>query len=414
MGREDLPVPWKSVGMVEERLRFVVSVERGEAPIGVLCAAYGISRETGHKWLKRWREAGVSGLEDASRAPHGRPQALAPEIAAALLAQRQARPHWGPRKLLAVLAAAQPEVAWPAASTVGDLLRRSGLVTAPRQRQRRRLPQEAAFAAAPAPNDEWAIDFKGWFRTGCGTRCDPLTVTDTASRMLLECRIMPPRTATVAAACEALFQAHGLPGQMRMDNGAPFGSTGPAGLSKLSIGWVKLGIRLALIEPGAPEQNGRHERMHGTLQRETAAVPAASLAAQQARFDAFRADYNAVRPHEALGQVPPASLWQPSVRRHPGRVEEPWYTPEHQVRRVRNTGDVRWQGGLVFVGTALAGEPLGLVELPGGDWLVRFMAIDLGVIDRRSGRFQPYAAARPGRRVGLEHNQKTVRDVAGP
>ena len=292
-------MPWKSVGMVEERLRFVVSVERGEAPIGVLCAAYGISRETGHKWLKRWREAGVSGLEDASRAPHGRPQALAPEIAAALLAQRQARPHWGPRKLLAVLAAAQPEVAWPAASTVGDLLRRSGLVTAPRQRQRRRLPQEAAFAAAPAPNDEWAIDFKGWFRTGCGTRCDPLTVTDTASRMLLECRIMPPRTATVAAACEALFQAHGLPGQMRMDNGAPFGSTGPAGLSKLSIGWVKLGIRLALIEPGAPEQNGRHERMHGTLQRETAAVPAASLAAQQARFDAFRRTttrYGRMRP----------------------------------------------------------------------------------------------------------------------
>lgn len=152
--------------------------------------------------------------------------------------------------------------------------------------------------AAEAPNDEWAIDFKGWFRTGCGTRCDPLTVSDTVSRMLLECRIMSQRTVPMAAASEALFHTHGLPGQMRMDNGAPFGSTGPAGLTKLSGGWVKLGIRLALIEPGSPGQIGWHERMHGTLKRETAATPAASLEAQQARFDAFRQDYNAVRPHE--------------------------------------------------------------------------------------------------------------------
>jgi putative transposase len=382
MGREDLPVPWKIGGMVEERVRFVVSVACDEAPIGALCAAYGISRETGHKWLKRWRESGVSGLQDGSRAPHGRPQALAPELAAALLAQRQARPHWGPRKLLAVLAAAQPAVAWPAASTVGDLLRRSGLVVA-RPRQRRGLPQTAPFTAAVAPNDEWAIDFKGWFRTADGQRCDPLTVSDTASRMLLECRIMPPRTQAVAAACEALFQAHGLPGQMRMDNGAPFGSTGPAGLTKLSIGWVKLGIRLALIAPGCPGQNGRHERMHGTLKQETAVEPAASPAAQQARFDAFRQDYNAVRPHEALGQVPPASLWRPSARRHPGRLEEPWYTPDHQVQRVRQSGELKWQGGVVYLGGALAGEPIGLLELPSGDWLARFMAIDLGVIDRR-------------------------------
>lgn len=413
MGGEDLPVPWKQVGMVEERVRFVVSVERGEAPIGVLCAAYGISRETGHKWLKRWRESGVSGLRDVSRAPHGRPQGMAPEVAAALLAQRQARPYWGPRKLLAVLAAARPEVAWPAASTVGDLLRRSGLV-APRPRQRRGVPQEAPFAAAVAPNDEWAIDFKGWFRTGDGQRCDPLTVSDTVSRMVLECQIMPPRWVPVAAACEALFQAHGLPGQMRMDNGAPFGSTGPAGLTKLSVGWVKLGIRLALIEPGRPGQNGRHERMHGTLKQETAAGPAASPAAQQARFDAFRQDYNEVRPHEALGQVPPASLWQPSTRRHPGRVEEPWYTPDHQVRRVRQSGELSWQGGVVYLGAALAGELVGLIELPSGDWLARFMTIDLGVIDRRSGGFLPYAAARPGRSVGQEQNKKTVRDVSGP
>lgn len=177
---------------------------------------------------------------------------------------------------------------------------------------------------------------------------------------------------------------------------------------------MKLGIGLALIEPGCPGQNGRHERMHGTLQRETAGVPASSLAAQQARFDGFRQDYNEARPHEALGQVPPATLWHASARAHPGRVAEPWYPADHQVRRVRGNGELKWQGGAVFLGTALVGEPVGLVELPSGDWLARFMRIDLGVIDRRSKRFHPYAAARPGRRVGVEHNQKAVSDVPGP
>jgi transposase InsO family protein len=183
------------------------------------------------------------------------------------------------------------------------------------------------FAAATAPNQLRCIDFKGWFRTGDGQRCDPLTLSDAASRYLLVCEIMAPRAAEVAAACERLFRERGLPGALRMDNGPPFASTGAGGLTRLSVGWVKLGIRLERIDPGCPQQNGRHERMHRTLKAETSAPPAASPAAQQARFDAFRRDYNEVRPHEALHQETPASQHCGDGRAYPGRIEEPWYTP---------------------------------------------------------------------------------------
>ena len=407
-------MPWKAVGMLEERVRFVVSAETGHAPMSALCLSFGISRQTGYKWLKRWREGGAAALSDASRVAHVRPHAVSAAVAEALVGLRQARPFWGPRKLLAVLRAARPEVAWPAASTAGDVLRRAGLVEA-RPRGRRGTAQAASpFVEAVLPNDEWAIDFKGWFRTADGKRCDPLTVSDTASRMLLDCRIMAPRLAPVAAACDRLFREHGLPLRMRMDNGPPFGSSGAAGLTRLSVGWLKLGIGIGLIEPGCPGQNGRHERMHGTLQRETARVPAADAGAQQARFDAFREDYNEKRPHEALGQVAPARVWRASARRHPGRVDEVWYGADHDVRRVRNNGHLRWRGEEVYVGSALGGEPVGLLGLPSGDWLVRFMSVDLGVLDRRGKAFLPYAAARPGRRVGQEQNGEIVSDAPGP
>lgn len=399
--------------MVDNRVRFVVSLERGEGSVSALCERYGISRETGHKWLRRWREGGFEALRDSSRSPLTRPQGTAAAVVEALVAKRRERPHWGPRKLLAVLREEQPEMAWPAASTAGELLKRAGLVAA-RRRVRRAEPLERPFAEAVTPNDEWAIDFKGWFRTGDGRRCDPLTVSDTASRMLLECRIMVPQTAPVAGACEQLFRSFGLPRRLRMDNGTPFASRGAAGLTRLSVGWAKLGIELARIEPGEPSQNGRHERMHGTLQRETAMTPAASLAAQQGRFDAFRREYNEERPHEGLGQVPPVRLWQPSPRPYPGRIAEPWYPADHQVRRVRTDGTIRWRGGGLFISEALTGEPIGLVELASGDWLARFIDIDLGVVDRRGESFLPFAAARPGRRKRQEQNKETVSHVSGP
>jgi transposase InsO family protein len=412
MGGEDLPVPWKVSKVLDERVRFVMAAVGGEVSMTGLCLRHGISRETGYKWLARYHAEGWDGLQDHSRTPLHQPGAMSAATAAAVLALRGQRPSWGPRKLRAALLRDHPQQTWPAASTLGDLLRREGLVAAS-GRRRRPEPVTRPFAAATAPNQLWCIDFKGWFRTGDGQRCDPLTLSDAVSRYLLVCEIMAPRAAEVAAACERLFRERGLPGALRMDNGPPFASTGAGGLTRLSVGWVKLGIRLERIDPGCPQQNGRHERMHRTLKAETSAPPAASPAAQQARFDAFRRDYNEVRPHEALHQATPASQHCGDGRAYPGRIEEPWYDAEHQVRRVRTDGTIKWRGRFVPISTALAGEPVGLAELDGGDWAVRFADIALGVVDKTGREYRCLAAARPGRRKA-EHTGETVSHVPGP
>ena len=412
MGREDLPVPWKVSNVFDERVRFVMAALGGAVSMTDLCHAHGISRETGYKWLAWYHAAGWDALKDQSRAPLHQAGAMPEAIAAAVLALRRQRPHWGPRKLRAALLSTQPQEVWPAASTLGDLLRREGQVSGAGRRHRAE-PVTQPFVAATAPNDLWCIDFKGWFRTGDGRRCDPLTLSDAVSRYLLACEIMAPRAAEVAVACERLFREHGLPGGLRMDNGPPFASSGAGGLTRLSVGWVKLGIRLERITPGCPGQNGRHERMHRTLKAETSSPPAATVVAQQARFDDFRRDFNEVRPHEALGQVTPASRYTSEGRAYPDRIEDPWYDADHQVRRVRTDGTIMWRGALVPISTALVGEPIGLAELEGGDWAVRFADIALGVVERAGNKFRALAAARPGRRKG-EQTGETVNHVPGP
>jgi len=390
-------VPWKVSDVYDERVRFVAAVLRGEASHVVNCAAYGISRETGYKWIERYQAGGWAALRDVSRARHGQADAMAPLIAAALLELRRRRANWGPKKLRAYLNREHPELVWPAASTIGDLLRREGLVEA-RRRRRSSLPTRRPFAEAEAANDLWCIDFKGWFRTGDGRRCDPLTVSDAVSRYLLTCEIVAPTTAGVAPACERLFRERGLPLALRMDNGPPFASTGAGGLTRLAVGWVKLGIRLERIDPGCPQQNGRHERMHRTLKAETSRPPAASPAEQQQRFDVFRGEFNEVRPHEALGQATPASCYTAAPRRYPDRIEDPWYDADHQVRRARSDGTIKWRGELLFISEALAGEPIGLAEVEQGGWIVRFADVALGLIDAEGKSFRRFAAARPGRR----------------
>ena len=357
----------------------------------------GISRKTGYKWLGRYREQGPEGLVERSRAPHRHGRSMAPELAEAIVALRRERPHWGPRKLRAVLMGERPEAVWPAASTMGDLLRAEGLVSSRRRRRRRVAAPGRPFRAVTAPNDVWCIDFKGWFRTRDGERCDPLTVSDAYSRFLLACVIVPPRTDTVRVAVEQLFKRYGLPLAIRSDNGAPFAGTGAGGLSRLSVGWIKAGIALERIEPGQPQQNGRHERMHRTLKAETAKPPAASAGRQQVRFDRFRQDFNDDRPHEALGQQPPAAFYRPSLRPYPERLDEPWYDAWHAMRRVRTDGSIKWGGDLVFISETLKGEPVGIAETDSGDWIVRFADIDLGIIDRRTKKLHGFRAARPGR-----------------
>ena len=397
---------------MDEKLSFVAECLRGDLPMVALCADYGISRKTGYKWLGRYRALGPEGLVDRSRAPRRHGRSMAPEVADAIVALRRERPHWGPRKLRAVLMRDRPDIAWPAASTMGDLLRAEGLVGSRRRRRRLAAPGRA-LRPAEGPNEVWCIDFKGWFRTGDGARCDPLTVTDAYSRYLLACEIVPPRTEEVGAAVADLFARHGLPETIRSDNGPPFAGTGAGGLSRLSVGWVKAGIAVERIDPGRPQQNGRHERMHRTLKAETTRPPAASPACQQARFDRFREDFNVNRPHEALGQRPPAAFYAPSPRPCPDRLEEPWYDAFHAVRRVRRDGSIKWGGELVFVSEPLAGEPVGIAETDSGHWIVRFADIDLGIIDRRTKKLHGFRAARPGR-AKAERTRNTVTHLSGP
>ena len=403
-------MPWKETSAMDEKLQFIAAVLSGDETMTALCACFGISRETGYLWKRRYLEDGVSGLVERSRAPHQHGRATPEEFVAPIVALRRERPSWGARKLLAELARRHPDVQWPAASTMTDILRRAGLITGRRAR-RRALPVEQPFQAVQAANDTWCIDFKGWFRTRDGVRCDPLTVSDAFSRYLLASQIMPERIEPVRKAVDDLFREHGLPLAMRSDNGPPFGSSSAAGLTRLSVHWAKLGIRLEYIPPGQPQHNGRHERMHRTLKAETAAPPAASRQQQQDRFDAFRHDFNHNRPHEALGQKTPARFYHHSPRTMPDRLPEPWYDADHAVRRVRSNGEIKWQGKTIFISEALVGEPIGIRQIEDGHWLLRFADINLGLIDRRTSKFHRFGPARPPRTKAKP--TETVRDVSG-
>lgn len=378
-------MPWEAT--MDQRFRAVIEVvDRGASKAGV-CEAFGISRPTLDKWLGRYEAEGPEGLRDRSRAPRRVAHAVPPEIEARIVAFRRAHPDRGPRKIKAELERSYPNARFPAASTIGELLRRHGLC-APRKRRRRAEPHTAPFAACTQPNDVWCIDFKGWFRTGDGKRCDPLTVSDGATRFLIRC-VHVPRTdyAGVRPVLEAAFRQYGLPSAIRSDNGAPFATRAPRGLSRLSIWWRKLGITPERIAPGKPEQNGRHERMHLTLKQCTAAPPQASLRAQQRAFQRFVHDYNHCRPHEALGQRPPGEVYEPSPRPYPRRVRAPEY-PECMATRIVDTnGVIYWKGARVFITEALGRETVGLLALDGRYYGVYFGTLALGVLDEAARAF---------------------------
>jgi hypothetical protein len=227
------------------------------------------------------------------------------------------------------------------------------------------------------------VDFKGWFRTADGERCDPLTLQDAHSRYLLRCQaVKRPDGHCVWPIFDAAFREFGLPLRMRSDNGPPFATTAVGGLSTLAVRLIKTGILPERIEPGKPQQNGRHERFHLTLKRETASPPASNLRAQQRRFDGFRKLYNDERPHEALGQTPPSQHYMPSPRRYSGRLREPEYEEGFEVRRVRHNGEIKWRGEMLYVGQVLSGEPVGCLLLDDdGNWALRYGPLDLGIID---------------------------------
>ena len=390
-------MPWLETKAMDQKLRFIAACQEGLEPMTVLCERFGISRQTGYKYLRRYREEGIIGLEERSRAPHEHGMAMPECMAQAILDLRHQRPHWGPKKLKAVLTDREPEQAWPAHSTIGDLLRRYDLVQ-PRKRRRRATPTETPLTVPMGPNDVWSTDFKGWFRTGDGVRCDPLTITDTYSRYLLHSGLLARESFDeVQPAFEAVFKEQGLPRVILSDNGPPFASTGAGGLARLPVWFLKLGIRPERIEPGQPQQNGRHERMHRTMKQDVASPPAKTYWEQHRRMAVFRHDYNHNRPHEALGQRPPATVYRSSPRPFPTRLREPCYGADAAVRKVRSNGEIKWGGDKIFVSEVLIGEPVGIIETEAGHWLVRFFDVELGIIDRNSRRLRRLGVGRAPR-----------------
>lgn len=381
-------MPWRQYDVSDERRAFVREVESGERRMSELCAVYNISRKTGYKLYRRYREQGEAGLSDRSRAPHAHPNAVATVVIDQVLRLRQRHPQWGPQKLLWWLAQHRPQLALPAVATVAQLLHRAGLVK-PYRSRRRTAPYAQPFVRVDAPNDLWTADFKGYFRVGVGALCYPLTISDSYSRYLIECRALQrPSVAQVRPWFEQAFRRFGLPQAIRTDNGQPFASSAIAGLTALSVWWLKLGIFPERIAPGHPEQNARHERMHRTLKAD-ACLPRTDLAGQQQSFDRFRSEYNEQRPHHALCGQTPAMRYQHSPRCYPRRLSDFEYPPKLAVKRVLPSGDIRWLGRRLYLTKVLSGEHIGFEEIDDGVWEIRLGLLRLARIDARHPRIQP-------------------------
>jgi transposase InsO family protein len=371
---------------MDERFKFLVMYLEHEWGMAWLCRRFGISRKTGYKWVSRFIENGPEGLRDRSRSPLRHRFAVSEGIIEAVVAARRAHPTWGPRKLRAWLKRHYPDTAWPAASTIGEILRRHGL-TVPRRRSRKGAPYTEPLRHCDRPNAVWSADFKGWFITGDGRRCDPLTITDNYSRYLLRCQaVKATGHELVQLVFEAAFREYGLPDAIRTDNGPPFATTTVGGLSRLSIWWLRLGIMPERIEPGQPAQNGRHERMHRTLKRDTASPPKRTRRRQQEAFDSFRQEYNCDRPHESIDDDIPANRYYPSRRPYPLVVPEMTYADHVTVRWVHSQGDIRWHNRQIYLSQTLAGEPVGLIPTDNDRWDIYFGPIKLAVLDSANKR----------------------------
>ena len=382
-------MPWKARSALDERREFLRSWREQEDSLSELCRRYGISRPTAYKLIDRYEREGEACLEERSRAPLHSPQAIGLEVADRVLALRGRHPRWGPRKLQAYLQVREPKLVVPAASTIGELLRREGL--SHRRKKRVRTPLcSSPLSHALAPNDLWCTDFKGWFLCGDGQRCDPLTISDACSRFALRCRAVDEtKEAQVRAVFHTVFDENGLPVGIRTDNGPPFASPAPGGLSRLSIWWVHLAIRHERIRPGCPQENGRHERLHDTLKQETASPPAASLRKQQEAFARFEREYNYERPHEALNYHTPAELYVPSPRIYPARLPEVEYPKDAILRHISASGDLKWRSQKTFLSKVLDGEIVGLIAQEEDFYEVYFGPVLLGWLEATGPVFVP-------------------------
>ena len=376
-------MPWKEICAMEIKKEMITDWLTKDFTITELSYSYCVSRKTIYKWIDRYHQKGIAGLVELSREPDSHPNATPIEKVEAILALKKQKMKWGPRKIIAKLRNDYPDVKWPADSTSNNILKKHGLVL-PRKYRRRMPPYTAPFLACSSSNAVWSADYKGHFKMGNNQRCYPLTISDNYSRCLLECwGLTRPSLEQTKPCFEVVFIRNGLPLAIRTDNGQPFASTGVGGISRLSVWFIKLGIIPERIDPGCPEQNGRHERMHRTLKESTASPPMNNLEEQQKAFNSFIDEYNNERPHEALGQKPPSSVYRLSPRPYPAKLPKVEYNSNTVVRYVNNRGCIKWKGVLVFVSESLKGEYIALNQIDNHLWKICFSFYPLGVLDEK-------------------------------
>jgi transposase InsO family protein len=374
-------MPWRMEKPMDQRVKLISCWLEEESGITELAAEYGVSRKTVYKWINRYREEGVRGLEERSCEAHHHPNMTEPSIIERILDYKKKHRKWGPKKIIYNLKEMYPEETWPSASTAGEWLKKNGLVSNRKKRKHVQRYQDH-FIACEAPNDVWSADYKGQFHTKDHRLCYPLTVSDNFSRYLLGCHgLEGPRYQETKACFEMIFREYGLPLAIRTDNGTPFAGTGIGGLSRLSIWWIKLGIIPERIAPARPQQNSRHERMHRTLKDSTANPASGNLIAQQKRFDFFRVEFNTERPHEGIGMKRPVEIYRKSDRPYPNRIKPVEYPDKFLVRRVKKSGVIKLFGNEYFVSELLNGEQIGLKEIMDGILQIYLGYYKLGFID---------------------------------
>lgn len=388
----EVPVPWKESSPMSERLVFIQAcLDRREKVVGI-CDRFGISEKTGQKWLARFREFGEAGLADRSHAPSHRAHRLAPALAARIVALRRKHPLYGPEKLRDWLLQHEPSQRWPAISTIGEVLKREGLIRPRRHRAGTHARLAGDRTAASAPNVVWTADFKGQFRLQTGVYCYPLTVLDLHTHFLLRCTALPTTAVAPARATFArLFSEYGLPDVLRTDNGVPFAQPSSLGrLGQLAFWWIRLGIRPEHTRPATPSENGAHERFHKTLKAHATRPSSSSFAAQQRRFDRFGLEYNTARPHASTpAHLPPAHAYTPSLRPYPAKLPPLLYPDATAVRHVDGCGHIKWHGHPIFLTRNLSGEDVGLTATDGDVLTITYAALALGDFDPHTQRFIP-------------------------
>lgn len=389
-------MPWVEVNAVDMRHSFVKRAMREEMPFKHLCDEFNISPKTGYKWKQQYDRLGLTGLVDASRRPKKCCNGLPEEVVCRLVSIKKEHETWGPAKVLDLFKKANPALLAPSISSVQRVLGKAGLV---QKRPRRRRPEDCGRLADPveatAPNVVWSIDFKGWWYSSLRERVEPLTVCDSFSRFVLQAQHVPDSTTLTVQRClDALFTRYGLPLVIRSDNGSPFASSNaPLGLTRLAVWLLSLGISLDRIQPGHPEQNGRHERMHRDIAMEVERRVKGDLAAQQAALDVWRETYNNERPHSALGMRVPADLYVASSRRYDPVLTQPDYPAGFCRRVVSSCGCIRLNGDRPLISSALAGWEVGLQLQGEGTFNVWFAALRIGILNVKDAKFVAARAA---------------------